>query len=152
MKLYLCQHGECLSKEEDPNQPLSPLGVDDIGEMAEFLGELDLNIKEIFYSVKLRAQQTAKILADEICPNAKIEEIEGLKPMDDIKSIALMVDQIDHDTLIVGHMPFMQRLVGLLVMRDEDAKLVSFEQGSMACLEKTENGWSIYWMLNPELF
>ncbi len=37
MKLYLVQHGKALSKEADPQRPLSEEGIREVKKMAEFI-------------------------------------------------------------------------------------------------------------------
>jgi phosphohistidine phosphatase len=64
MLLYLVQHAESLSKEEDPTQSLSEKGMKDIKKVANYVAGLNIKINQIFHSEKLRALQTAQILSD----------------------------------------------------------------------------------------
>ncbi len=53
---------------------------------------------------------------------------------------------------VVGHLPFMGRLVARLTAGAEDAEIAAFRPGSVACLERAEDGgWTLAWMLRPEL-
>jgi len=57
------------------------------------------------------------------------------------------------DIVLVGHMPFMSKLVAHLVAGDENIEVVTFKPGAIACVEKDEkNGWHIVWMLCPDIF
>lgn len=56
------------------------------------------------------------------------------------------------DTLVAGHLPFMNRAAALLLAGREDPPVVSFQPGSVACLERDASGrWTLAWMLRPEL-
>ena len=44
MKLYLVQHGQAVSKEEDPERPLSEQGREDVRRVATRLGEAGVRV------------------------------------------------------------------------------------------------------------
>ena len=65
MKLYLVQHGKSKAKEEDPERSLNANGVPDIKKVSNFLDSYTkVHVANILHSGKLRALQTAKILAE----------------------------------------------------------------------------------------
>ena len=69
--------------------------------------------------------------------------------MDDFISV---ITDWQTDTMVVGHLPFMDRLVADLLRNDADMQSVVYQPGSVACLEKIEDGhWSLVWMVRPEL-
>jgi phosphohistidine phosphatase len=152
MKLYLVQHGEAVSKEIDPDRPLSEQGRHDLQKLAEFLSRLDTDIQRVWHSGKTRAAQSAGLLAQTILPHVQIEPVNGLAPNDDVIAFAARLDPDDPATVLVGHLPFMARLMAYLLAGDPEVELVTFKPGSMACLENTEgDGWRLNWMLRPEL-
>ena len=56
------------------------------------------------------------------------------------------------DMVLVGHLPFMDRLAARLVVGREDIAVVAFHPSSCLCLERQDDGgWSVVWMLSPEL-
>ena len=62
------------------------------------------------------------------------------------------IDLWDGDSLMVGHMPFLSKLVNQLVSGDENNNVIVFQPGCMVCLEQIEiHRWSIDWMLSPVL-
>lgn len=64
MRIYLVQHGESKSEEIDPERRLTESGSRDVQEIADFLRTSDaLEVNEIWHSGKVRAQQTAELLA-----------------------------------------------------------------------------------------
>ncbi|MHC4695325.1 MAG: hypothetical protein ACYTFA_01130 [Planctomycetota bacterium] len=56
------------------------------------------------------------------------------------------------DMMVVGHLPFMAKLVSHLIVSDEAASTVAYQPGTIVCLELTEEEqWHVAWMLRPEL-
>jgi phosphohistidine phosphatase len=55
------------------------------------------------------------------------------------------------DTMVVGHLPFMAKLVSHLVTGDDSPTLVAYQPGAVVCLELIEKDWQINWMVRPEL-
>lgn len=54
--------------------------------------------------------------------------------------------------MVVGHMPFLGRLVSRLILERDDPGLLGFQPGSMAYLERTEGGvWQVAWLLRPDI-
>ena len=54
--------------------------------------------------------------------------------------------------MVVGHLPFMGKLLSRLVGQREEQNVAVFQPGSVACLERGEEGsWGIAWMLRPEI-
>ncbi len=149
MKLYLVQHGKALPKDENPQRPLSREGMDDIEKLALLCASNRLTTKVIWHSTKLRAKQTAQIIAQQI--GAKTQERAGLEPLDPVRPIFDEITNSGEDIFIVGHLPFLERLTSILITGNEDTVPVKFQQGGMVCLEKNETGkWSILWTAFPE--
>jgi len=54
--------------------------------------------------------------------------------------------------MIVGHLPFLEKLASFLVCGDEGAKAVMFRYSAIVCLEKKESGrWAVDWIIKPEM-
>ena len=152
MRLYLVQHGEALSKEVDSDRPLSDHGRRDIEGLAGFLANRDVRVSQVWHSGKTRARQTAELLAAAVAPGMKIEARAGLAPNDPIEDFAGKLATWREDAMVVGHLPFMARLVTRLVAKNDDGATVAYLPGSLVCLERDEDGtWAIAWMLRPEL-
>ncbi len=152
MKIYLMQHGKPVSKDEDPDRPLSEQGRDDVERVARFLKRSGATIDEIFHSGKTRARQTAEIVISRLNPGEKPKEKSGLSPLDDVKKIAGQINERDKDLLIAGHLPHLGKLASLLVARNDSVPVVSFQQGGVVCLERGEQDeWTISWMLIPRI-
>ena len=63
MKLYLVQHGEAHAKNVDPERPLTERGHGDVARLAAFLSRAGVRVERVIHSGKLRAEQTAGVLA-----------------------------------------------------------------------------------------
>ena len=152
MKLYLVQHGEALSDEVDPARPLSDAGRQDVRDMAAFLAARPLVVARIAHSGKLRARQTAELLAAALAPGRPVEPRTGLNPNDPPEDLARELAKWNEDVMVVGHLPFMARLAALLVAGEQHGDLVAYRPGSVVCLERgSGGGWTVAWMLRPEL-
>ena len=114
MALYLVQHGKSLSKDVDPDQGLSQEGIAETKRIAEVAANYRIAVSHIKHSVKTRAQQTADIFASALNPAGGITEVAGLKPMDDVATFAATIDP-DENAMLVGHLPFMERMASYLV-------------------------------------
>ncbi len=149
MKLYLVQHGNQLSKDIDPEESLSNKGRSDCEKVALYVANEGIKVNAIFHSVKLRAKQTAEIFAKHLLSGGQTEEKEGLKPMDDV---TVWVDQLHDGLMLVGHLPFMQKISSLLLTGNAEKPIIEFRQGGIVCLEKNEDGnWSMRFMITPDL-
>ena len=114
MKLYLMQHGEACAKDVDPERPLTNEGRLDVERMGAFLKRSGVKVRRVIHSGKLRAQQTAEILADLIAPEVESEVSGLMNPNDNPRAFDWQAESWDQDTLIVGHLPFMAGLVSHL--------------------------------------
>lgn len=151
MRLYLVQHGAAVGEEVDPQRPLSAQGREDIARLGEFLERSTVRVARVMHSGKLRARQTAEILLPRVCPGGTAERADHLNPNDPADAVARQARAWIDDVLLVGHLPHLARLVGLLILGDEQTTIAAFQPGSMVCLEKTGESWQIVWMLRPEI-
>jgi phosphohistidine phosphatase len=152
MRLYLVQHGAALDRETDPTRPLSDSGRQDVQAMADFLKGAGLRVERVWHSGRLRAEQTAQLLAKVVLPRGKIEKVGGITPNDDVAGFVSDADVWQQDILVVGHLPFMSRLVAGLVAGNPTLEIAGFVPGSVVCLERCEvDRWMLLWMLRPDL-
>ena len=153
MKLYLVQHADAKSKDEDPERPLSEKGWTDIRKVAVFITEnLKVQVDTILYSGKTRAKQTAEVLARYLNHSKGIMEDEDLNTLDNPFNWIERLSKINEDIIIVGHLPHLNKLSSLLLCHDEEANIIQFQRGGMVCLERDESGlWSIHWMVTPHI-
>jgi phosphohistidine phosphatase len=153
MFLYLVQHGIAEDKSVNPERPLSDEGKSELLRMMKFL-EIHpiVQADNVFHSGKLRARQTALLLADAIKPSGGVEEEEGLAPMDDPAIWAGRLRDMYQDIMLVGHLPHLPRLASLLLTGDTEVEPVYFRNGGIICLNRhPDNRWTVDWIITPEL-
>ncbi|MHC4625695.1 MAG: phosphohistidine phosphatase SixA [Planctomycetota bacterium] len=152
MKIYLVRHGEAVSSDVDSQRPLSDQGRADVQKVAAFIEHLRVSVQYIWHSGKLRAAQTAEILAGAVSAQKGCSSREGLGPYDDASTIAHELDAYDTDLMIVGHLPFLWNLTSLLAVGKQTADVIAFEAGAMVCLERRDHStWQISWTIAPGL-
>jgi phosphohistidine phosphatase len=66
MRVYLVQHGESKSEEEDPQRRLTDKGIGEVQKFANFLRTLKLALDAVWHSGKARTQQTGELLAEAV--------------------------------------------------------------------------------------
>ena len=152
MALFLVQHGKSLSKEIDPTRGLTEEGIRDVKMIAGIARGYSVKPKCIKHSGKKRAFQTAEILGEILVPDKGVLEINGINPMDDVISVAEEVISNDH-VMLVGHLPFMEKMTSYLVAGVEDITVFKFQNGGIVCLDQLPlpYGWLIKWALMPNI-
>jgi phosphohistidine phosphatase len=152
MKLYLVQHGDAAAGETDAARPLTQKGLRDVQRLGEFLAREGVSVSCIVHSGKLRAQQTAEVIASRLPGSVKVEARNGLNPNDRARAAAQLALDCGDSTMVVGHGPLLGKLVSRLVTGRKEPALVSFVPGTALCLERGESGsWAVAWMVGPEL-
>jgi phosphohistidine phosphatase len=148
MAMYFVQHGLSLSKEVNPDRPLSDDGRREVEGISVHLRDAGVKIDKVCHSGKTRAEQTAQIFADNI-GDGKVYEQSGMNPNDDVKVFASSLNK--GDIMYVGHLPHMGKLVSFLVAGDENADVVKYSNGGVVCVEKDNDSYHILWTLTPAL-
>ncbi len=145
----VCWNASCSTSSVPP---LSDQGRQDAERLARFLADRGVRMSQVWHSGKTRARQTAELLAAAVAPGMKTEARAGLAPNDPTEAFAETLAAWREDAMVVGHLPFMARLVTRLVAKSDDGITVAYLPGSLVCLERDEEGaWAIAWMLRPEL-
>jgi phosphohistidine phosphatase len=150
MLLYLVQHAEAKKEEEDPERGLTDKGFRDIARTAVYAQKLGFRVSAIYHSGKKRAAQTAKVLADYLKPEKGIAGTDKLAPMDDPAIWSKRVTEMSGDIMLVGHLPYLAKLTGLLLCGDKEKMFVDFRMAGIVCLKRSEDGtWALEWMIVP---
>ena len=148
MRLYLVQHGDAVPERLDPERPLSAAGRRTVEAVARLLAGAGARVAHVVHSGKLRAQQTAELLATALAAGRVPEVIAGLSPNDPVEPTARTIADWTSEVMLVGHLPFMGRLVA----GDQGKPVVAFVPGTVVCLERDEaNHWIVVWMVRPAL-
>jgi phosphohistidine phosphatase len=151
MHLFIVQHGQAMTDKEDPTRPLSSDGLNDSEKMARWLAASQIEVDQIWHSGKKRAEQTASIFAEHLSPQQGVTATSGLNPMDDVRPIAKQLEGLQHSVMIVGHLPFLSYLVGLLLSGNPERELVRIQNSGVLCLNDDKGRWLIKWQVIPDL-
>jgi len=159
MFLYLVQHAEALSKEEDGSRSLSEKGIGDIKKVAGYLAGLKIQAVTICHSGKMRALQTAQILADYLKFGKELSHSDGLAPMEDPQIWRKRLSNMNENIILVGHLPHLGKLASLILCDDAEKNIIDFKMGGVVCLKRFEAGsdasrdgkWAVEWMITPEI-
>jgi phosphohistidine phosphatase len=152
MALFLVQHGTSVPKEVDPACPLTDEGRDTVERIARDAAGHRIEVDLIQHSGKTRARQTADIMAYFLKPPGGVHEASGLGPLDDVALAAKGLSGAEN-VMLVGHLPFMERLVSYLITGATDRMVVKFQNSGIVRLDRApETGvWFIKWTLMPEI-
>ena len=152
MALFLVQHGKSLSKDVDPDQGLSEEGIAETQRIAEVAKGYSVDVKSIKHSVKTRARATAEIFATALNPAEGTQEITGIKPMDEVQAIANSI-QPQSNTMLVGHLPFLERMTSFLITGSIENPVFKFQNSGIVCLDQDPEtkSWFIRWTLMPNI-
>ncbi len=141
------QHGEAVTASMDADKTLSPKGLRDARALAEACARHRIEVAEVIHSGKARARQTAELLAGAL--NVPARAAPGLDPLDPVRPFADACAAM-RSTVVVGHLPFLERLAALLLAGREEPPVLAFQRGGMACLEKRDGAWCILWTAYPD--
>ncbi|MCM8596151.1 phosphohistidine phosphatase SixA [Accumulibacter sp.] len=149
--LYLVQHGEAVPETVDPERPLTAAGRSSVEQVATWAKRHGLQVDEIRHSGKLRAAQTAAILAAKLHPPRGVSVHPGLGPKDDVRPLARALATHSGSLMIVGHLPFLTRLSGFLLAGDSERALVDFRYAGLVGLTHDAEHWLISCVVPPQL-
>jgi phosphohistidine phosphatase len=154
MEIYLMQHGPNLSKDEDPEEPLSPEGKKLVSKAARAIKKMGLKFDLIIASPKTRSQQTAALVAEAVgFPLEGIVETEKVKAMTPAEeTIAYLAQFGEKDSiLIAGHLPSLGEVTSALLTSGSKAT-IQFERGGIGRIDvdklPTHEG-KLLWYLTP---
>jgi phosphohistidine phosphatase len=151
MKVYLVQHAEAEPEELDPTRPLTRRGRQDVKQIADLAERLRLDVQQIRHSGKARAEQTATALGEAISPSGGVVAAPGLGPTDDVRPTADELNSALQSLMPVGHLPFLERLTGQLLLGDSNQSVVQFNNAGVVCLERENGRWQVAWIVTPAI-
>ncbi len=146
MKLYLVQHGKAFMEDVDPRKSITPAGREETEKVFSFLKD-KITVEYLWHSTKLRAIQTAEVIL-RYFPFLHPESKEELSPNSPVEPVAEIINNTGKNIMIVGHLPFLHKLVSFLVMNEDGYDLVSFSNSCVVCMEYV-GIWKIEWVVTP---
>ena len=151
MYCYLMRHGEAVSGAPDGQRPLSAKGRAEVTEIAQRARSRGFSVAWVYHSGILRAEQTAELVAGVLLPGQAVRKISGLHPDDDPFIIKVQADQFAQSVLLVSHLPYLDRLAGLMTTGSAERSVVHFAPATLACLTRQVNRWKLNWALSVAL-
>jgi phosphohistidine phosphatase len=151
MSLFLVQHGKNLPKERDPEKGLSLEGRNEVERITAVADEYGITVSAIRHSGKKRARETAEIFAGCLNSGGGVQEMEGLSPLDDVTKLN---PKSEENLMLVGHLPFMEKLTSYLITTSFDRPpVLKFQNGGIVCLDQNPEmgSWFIKWTLFPRI-
>jgi len=155
MEIYLMQHGESYSKDNDPERSLTPQGEEQINLSAKALKKMDVRCDLIISSPKKRARQTAEIIAMVLgYPQDEIKVTETLDPTVPAKDVLsyLTSYSLKNRVFLAGHLPSLGEIASALVS-DKSQISVHFEMGGIVRIDVEElhaHSGDMRWLLTPD--
>lgn len=152
MAIYLVQHGKSLPKEQDPKKGLSPEGIAEVQRIANVAADYGVQVARIIHSGKQRALQTAEIMAEALSPTSGIQATQGIDPLDDVTTFAPSLE-VTSDAMIVGHLPFLERLAAYLITGQDRTPVFQMQNGGIVCLDyyRDTKQMVVKWALMPAI-
>ncbi len=141
-----------MPKDQDPQKGLSQDGAAETERIAQVAKGYGICVSTISHSGKTRARQTAEIFEAALKPSGGIHERSGLNPMDDVTVFADSIGSTE-DAMLVGHLPFMERLTAYLITGSFEKPVFKFQNSGIVCLDKdpVTQSWMIKWTLMPHI-
>jgi len=151
MEFYLVRHGEAKSEAVDPLRPLTEAGKRDVEKVAQDAVARQVRIFEILHSDKLRAKETAVILARYLSPLGGLRETKNLGPENDPSLAQMELESALNPLMMVGHLPHLSRLVSMLIWGNPEREMIEVPAGAILCLSYDDGKWKQQWKLAPAM-
>jgi len=161
MNLYFMRHGIAADRDDtgqpagDRERRLTPKGIKRMNKGAQGLVALSLTFDRILTSPLERARQTAKIVAQSLQLEKRVEEIEPLSPDQSVQDLlaALVAYAGQKEILLIGHEPLLSRTVSFLLSGKAGAE-IRLKKGGLCCLEldgiPPQKSAVLHWALTPK--
>ena len=161
MNLYFMRHGIAVDRADsgagsgDRERQLTPKGIKRMNKAANGLATLSLTFDRILTSPLERARQTAKIVAQILQLEDRVEEVEQLSPEQSAQDLlrALVPYSDQKEILLVGHEPQLSDTISVLLSGTAGAE-IRLKKGAMCCLEvdglPPRESAVLHWALTPK--
>jgi phosphohistidine phosphatase len=78
-----------------------------------------------------------------------VQQLSGLLPQDDPAIAKAELEAAENPIMMVGHLPHLDRLLGLLIKGDVESQVMEFPPAAMVCCNNDTSKWKISWTLTP---
>ena len=109
-------------------------------------------MSRIIHSGKQRALQTAEIMAAALHPENGLQAVRGINPLDDAILCGSSLE-LSGDIMIVGHLPFLEKLAAYLVTGQDQKPVFQMQNGGIVCLDHYRDTPHVVvkWALMPNI-
>jgi len=161
MNLYFMRHGVAVDRadsgagSDDRERQLTPKGIKRMNKAAKGLATLSLSFERILTSPLERARQTAKIVAQILQLEDRVEEIEQLSPEQSAQDLlsGLVAYSGKKEILLVGHEPQLSSTISVLLSGTSGA-VIRLKKGGLCCLQvdglPPRDSAVLHWALTPK--
>lgn len=147
--VVLLRHGESYPSSVNPDRPLTEKGIKETEKVAKVLKRLGVSFDTIYHSPKLRAYQTAEIVAKELGIK-NLVEIEELLPEADPTYVKELIERKEGKAIFCGHLPHLARLFGSLYLGVDDDRVIDLKTSGGVGLKKGHR-WVLDFVIYPSL-
>jgi phosphohistidine phosphatase len=149
MRIFLIQHGDAIPETEDQSRPLSEKGIAQIKKTAGFLKQLHHRPDIIWHSDKKRSRDSAEIISEAL-GHVPMEFRVSMNPNDSIDDIKRDLINSEKSIMIVGHMPFIGKLISHLLFLNDERAYIDITNASPVIIERTGKGYILTVFLKNE--
>jgi phosphohistidine phosphatase len=153
--IYIIRHAEAQPAGtpglEDFDRTLTDEGLRDAARLGTLLHRLDLKVDAILTSPLPRALQTARLIAEALTLEDRLETVDVLSTDHSAREIAdWLVTRSERRLALVGHNPWASDLVGLLA--GAPGLRLNLRKSAVASLVGSPSGaYELDWVLRPRL-
>jgi phosphohistidine phosphatase len=157
MEIYILRHAIAAARgtpgyKKDSDRPLTKEGEEKMHQIAEAMLGMGLKFDLILSSPHVRAEQTAKIVADTF--DQEVSITKNLVPDGNALQLIAEINQAKSErVLLVGHEPDLSRLISVLLTGGTDSS-IEMKKGGLCKLtsEKLNFGKTatLNWLLTPK--
>lgn len=152
MKLYFLRHGEAEDGlADDASRRLTQKGIARLDIAAQVMQRIDINPQFIYSSPRIRAQQTAEIVAEAFGLDVEIRKEVNFSFS--IDAVAKLIEPLpeDSEVMFVGHEPSMSTTISDLTGAD-----VVMKKGGLARVDIVQYAppleGQLIWLITPKVF
>lgn len=164
MNLFILRHGLAANPGEDglpkdlpdADRPLTAKGKQKLWRTTEAMQAMEIKFDVVVSSPLLRAMQTAQIVTEAMALRKKLVLTDNLAPGGSPKSLVEQINALDaraKNILLVGHEPYLSKLIALLCAGNTSAAL-DLKKGGLAKLELQKLRYArcatLAWLLTPK--
>ena len=152
MRLYLVRHGKAEPQStNDHDRKLTADGAERLQTEAQVLARLGVNPQHIYSSPRVRARQTAEIIASALDKTVEIREEVNFGF--NVNALARLVHGLpaNAEVMFVGHNPSMSAVVEAITGATVEMKVGSLARVDLDSTSREPYGYLV-WLLAPKVF